>query len=87
MGLTIVRFVKPGGVAERAGIRCGDRILTINGIEAQPISIWKIHELLSKPETESEVKLLIDRSGRGEEVESQGCSAFPTRSIRYPRTN
>ncbi len=51
-GDVTVRFVRPGGAAERAGLRAGDRILRIDDIEAGDVDrLAALHDRLSPGDT------------------------------------
>lgn len=54
--------IRPNSEAEKAGLKIGDRILSINNQKAERLTIQKIHEILKSGEG-STIKLRIDRNG------------------------
>lgn len=64
--------VTPGGPAEKAGIKYGDDLLTVNGTDVSRLGFRRVQALL-KGETGSKVKLELSRDGQliRQEIERQ----------------
>jgi len=64
-----VRTVSPGGPAEEAGIRAGDVIVAVNGVELQgPDPARQVVNILREIKPDSQVKVRILRAGRTQEL-------------------
>jgi carboxyl-terminal processing protease len=58
-GMVYVLAVRPGGPAERAGVREGDLIAEIDGRSTRVLPMWEVHQLLAgAPGTEVELELV-----------------------------
>lgn len=63
----LVNAVERGSEAETAGLRAGDRLLTLNGtaINAlQPVDVPAVQRLVAELPIDSEVRLLVERDGK-----------------------
>ena len=65
-GRTFIRGVNPASVAANLDICNGDRLLKINGADADQLSIFKIREMHSQPGVE--LTLTIERDGETRDV-------------------
>ena len=65
-GKTLITGVDPAGVAARADIRNGDRLLAINGTNADQLSFFEVRDLLFEPGVE--LTLTIQRDGETRDV-------------------
>ena len=59
----VVRSIEPGGAADRAGLRPGDLLLSINGQEAK--SARTVAEVVQKTKSGALLRLKVSRSGSG----------------------
>jgi PDZ domain len=65
-GKTLINGVDPTGVAARADIRNGDRLLSINGTKLDQMSFFEVRDLLFEPGIE--LNLTIERDGETRDV-------------------
>ncbi|MGV9003764.1 PDZ domain-containing protein [Flavobacterium sp.] len=54
--------IRPNSEAEKAGLKVGDRILTLNNQKADGLTIQKIHQILKSGEGRA-IKIVVDRNG------------------------
>lgn len=62
-GGILVTSVVPGSPGERAGIRGGDRIVTINGRDCTSANVTIVKEILNATREGYKVSFTVDRSG------------------------
>ncbi|HVP67906.1 MAG TPA: aspartyl protease family protein [Anaeromyxobacteraceae bacterium] len=60
--------VLAGGPADAAGIRAGDRIVAVDGVDASRMSLSETRELLRTRKPGAEVRLVVEASGKRREV-------------------
>lgn len=59
----LVTSVVPGSPGERAGVRAGDRIVTINGRDCTAAKVTIVKEILNATKEGYKVSFTVDRSG------------------------
>jgi predicted metalloprotease with PDZ domain len=58
----VVEAVEPGGAAERAGLRVGDRVTAVNGARLRDIVDWRFHT------AGEQAMVAFERDGVGDSV-------------------
>lgn len=75
-----VRHVEPGLAADQAGVKAGDRVLTVNGLDVRALDETQLRDEL-RGDVGSRARLTVER---GEEIVRVELTRTPARKRRPP---
>ena len=61
----VVGSARPSSVAEAAGVKPGDRIISVDG---EPVPTWELYQLAVLPKANRQVRLVVEREGKPLEI-------------------